>query len=224
VLTLWSTPVGEYSWPGSGEKNAELRREILALYEARGVSGQGRSYPEFTHHFERTSYAGIDIRGALGDDLWAFLCAAVADYLQSVQGSRYSIEQRHFSALWPNVSQRGEFHRPHRHNPIEHIVVGTYYVAVPPDGGGREGSLSLMDPRGSIGGTSAYRRFYSEGEICLQPTPGYLVLFPPHVYHYVAPHTSAQARISISFNVTIDALATSPTSGLAPAASAPAKD
>lgn len=208
MLTAWNTLIGEYLRSESERENAELERQILALYEAKGLFGQGRAYPMFTHGFEAGSFAAIDIRPALGGELWDFLCNAVADYLRDVGGGHFSVDRGHFTGLWPNVNQRGEFHRPHRHNPVEHLVVGTYYVSVPPSVDGREGALSLMDPRGSIGGSPAYRRFYSEGEICLQPAPGYLVLFPPHLFHYVSPHTSAQPRVSISFNVSIDVLST----------------
>lgn len=206
MLSLWSTPVGEYLFPAAERVNPELGRRVLSLYEATGAFGQGRAYPEFTHRFESGSFDEIDIRPHLGDELWAFLCAAVCDYLQSVRDGDYAVERRHFGSIWPNVSLRGEFHRPHRHNPLEHLVVGTYYVAVPGPSGRGAGALSLMDARASIGGSAMYRRFYSEGEVCLEPSPGYLVLFPPHVYHYVSPHASDEARISISFNVGLDVL------------------
>jgi hypothetical protein len=42
------------------------------------------------------------------------------------------------------------------------------------------------------GGNAAYR-----------PKPGLTSLFPSSLYHYVHPHTAAEPRVSIAYNLTI---------------------
>jgi hypothetical protein len=206
VLVLWHTIVGEYVWNDAEAHNERLARRMLEIHREAPARGQGRTYPLLTHLFEDEGFDAIDIRGDLDDGLWSFICDAVGDYMNTVRRGRYRVRREHVTSIWPNVSCRGEYHRPHRHNSVEHVVVGTYYVQVPRFASRDEGSLGLVDPRNTLGGSNDYRRFYQEGEIRIPPRAGQLVLFPPHLLHYVAPHESSEPRISISFNVSICAL------------------
>src|SRR5262249_16690592 len=105
-----------------------------------------------------------------------------------------------------------------------HVLVGTYFVSASPKASG-EGELCLLDPRGIVGGSAEYRRLYNEGEICFAPKPGRLVLFPPHIMHYVAPHQSEEPRTSRSFNVNAQVLraaeSRNPSASAAPGTAAP---
>lgn len=206
MLELWKTVVGEYEWAMAAAHNEGIARAITRTCEEVGVSGQGSTYPKLTHVFEERRYDAIDIRPALPLPFWAFLCVAIQDYLSALAPGEYDVLPDSITSLWPNINRRGEYHRPHRHNAIEHAVVGTYYVQVPPNATQEDGTLTLLDPRNTVGGSNRYRRLHGECDVRLAPRPGYLVLFPPHVMHYVTPHASDVPRISISFNVGIDAL------------------
>jgi uncharacterized protein (TIGR02466 family) len=203
MLELWSTTVGEYIWGDAPAHNPRLAADILSHATRLDADRQGKTYPELTHIFEEGRFAALDIRPSFSDSFWQFLCAAVSDYLGRLRPGRYEVHPEHITSIWPNVNHEGQYHRPHRHNAVDHVLAGTYYVQVPPLVKEGEGALSLLDPRNGIGGSNTYRWFFNDGEVRLKPEPGYLVLFPPHVLHYVAPHDSEVPRISISFNVTI---------------------
>jgi hypothetical protein len=206
MLEPWRTIIGEYVWPEATEQNPHLAAAILRQDAASARRGQGVTYPQLTHAFEDGGYQAVDVRPVLPESFWSFTCAAVADYLRCQRDGDYQVGPEHIDAIWPNVSRRGEYHRPHRHGAFDTIAVGTYYVQAPPSGPAGEGALSLIDPRSTLGGSNVYRQFYNDGEIRLPPLPGLLVVFPPHLLHYVAPHVHETPRISISFNVNIAVL------------------
>jgi uncharacterized protein (TIGR02466 family) len=200
VFVQWHTIIGEYNLSDSEELNAELRRNILSIYEELRLTGQGSVYPEITHLYRERGFAALDIRPHLPGRLRAFLNSSIAEYLSLVAGRAIEVSEADITSIWPNVNCAGQLHRPHRHDCTQHVLVGTYFVSASPQAGG-EGELCLLDPRGIVGGSAEYRRLYNEGEICFAPKPGRLVLFPPHIMHYVAPHQSDESRISLSFNV-----------------------
>lgn len=207
MFIQWHTVIGEYVLPEAGSLNAELARNILGMYDELDARAQGPAYPMITHIFRERGFAALDVRPHLAGRLREFLRASVSEYLSLVTRRSIEVEDEHVTSIWPNVSQAGQLHRPHRHDCTEHVLVGTYFVAAPPEARG-EGALCLLDPRGILGGSAEYRRLYNEGEICFAPEPGKLILFPPHIMHYVAPHTSEVSRISLSFNISAKVLDT----------------
>jgi uncharacterized protein (TIGR02466 family) len=96
---------------------------------------------------------------------------------------------------WINMHDRGGFNFPHVHEGC--LLSGCFYLNVPAG----SGKLVFRDPRaGVIHGyvKGAVPNGYSD--IHLTPEAGLLVLFPSWMEHFVEPHDSDEARISISFN------------------------
>lgn len=205
MFIQWHTVIGEYVLSDAGSLNGALAREIIGMYDELNAKGQGPAYPMMTHIFRERGFAALDVRRHLASRLRDFIRASASEYLSLVTREPIEVLDEHITSIWPNVSRAGQLHRPHRHDCTEHVLVGTYFVAAPPPAQG-EGALCLMDPRGIVGGSAEYRRLYNEGEVSFAPEPGKLILFPPHIMHYVAPHTSDVLRLSLSFNISAKVL------------------
>lgn len=214
VFIQWHTVIGEYVLSDASSLNTALARSIIGIYDELGARAQGPAYPMLTHVFRERGFAALDVRPYLDSRLREFLRTSVSEYLSLVTRRPIDVSDEHITSIWPNVSQAGQLHRPHRHDCTEHVLVGTYFVAAPPPARG-EGALCLLDPRGIVGGSAEYRRLYNEGEVSFAPEPGKLILFPPHIMHYVAPHTSDVPRISMSFNISAKVLHTPARAGSA---------
>ena len=109
--------------------------------------------------------------------------------------------------LWANVNEKGAVNIPHLHPGS--VLSGVYYVTFP-DNSGR---LRLMHPNPNhfsifsfLGGLEKLVEkptVFTMENVEFVTKPGALVIFPSHLYHYVLPNLSDDARISFSFNVTM---------------------
>lgn len=144
------------------------------------------------------------------------MCHSVARYLAGIRQGSYRPEPADIGWIWPHLSFAGQFHEPHTHSGLNYAVFGAYYVQVPQFERPKEGALSFIDPRGGAIGSDAYANFYGLGrELRLQPVAGTLVLFPPHLKHYVYPHAASTPRISLAFDVSARVLQSQPLAGAA---------
>jgi uncharacterized protein (TIGR02466 family) len=96
---------------------------------------------------------------------------------------------------WINMHDRGGFNFLHMHEGS--LLSGSFYVSAPTG----SGQFVFRDPRSGV------RMGYVKGgvpnghaDIHLTPSDGLLVLFPCWMEHYVEPHDSDEARITIAFN------------------------
>lgn len=111
-------------------------------------------------------------------------------------------------SLWANVSGSGASNIPHLH--FRSILSGVYYITHPKN----SGSLRLMNPNlfnhVSLVHMGKMETFvknptpFTTYETEFVGLPGSLVIFPSHLCHYVLPNLSKEARISISFNTTLE--------------------
>ncbi|WP_083269044.1 putative 2OG-Fe(II) oxygenase [Bosea vaviloviae] len=199
----WPTIISEAVFEEADQYRDTLINIIERAASRAGVSGQTGRLPELTMRPEL-----VGIRKDLPREWWTFVLKSIQAHLAAVRPGLYPIGSKQVSELWPNIHRIGEFHAPHFHSFERSVLVGTYYVGVPEVRSELEACLALMDPRGRISASAEYNKFHGASEYIVQPVPGKLVLFPPHVVHYVYPHRSTTAvRYSISFNVSKAALA-----------------
>ncbi|MEY4544797.1 MAG: hypothetical protein RL685_992 [Pseudomonadota bacterium] len=199
LIKPWATAIGQFSYDDAGALNPALAEHVLRSCRERGLIGQGERFPLSTHaHAELEQ----ELRAALPPAFFEFVCGSVSRYLSCIRPGNYQPMPEDIGWIWPNLSFAGEFHEPHTHSGVRYAVAGVYYVQVPQFGRAKEGALSFIDPRGGALGSDEYSCFYGLGkELRMQPVAGNLVLFPPHLKHYVYPHSAASPRISLAFDV-----------------------
>lgn len=199
LLSPWSTALGQFEYPGAEALNPGLGETVLRLCQERGLIGQGERFPLSTHH-----HADIEqgLREALPSAFFDFLCVSVVRYLSAIKPGKYDARHEDIAWIWPNLSFAGDFHEPHTHSSNKYALTGVYYVQIPTFSRPKDGALSFIDPRGGASGSDTYSAFYRIGrEVRLPPSPGRMVLFPPHLKHYVYPHSATLPRISLAFDV-----------------------
>lgn len=199
LIKPWATAIGQFSYEGAERLNPGLAAHVLRSCVERGLVGQGERFPLSTHAHAELEQA---LRAALPGEFFEFVCASVARYLNGVRPGQYRVCPEDIGWIWPNLSFAGEFHEPHTHSGVRYAVAGVYYVQVPDFARAKDGALTFIDPRGGAVGSDDYAGFYGLGkELRLQPVAGSLVLFPPHLKHYVYPHAASTPRISLAFDV-----------------------
>ena len=110
---------------------------------------------------------------------------------------------------WYNTNRFGDHHAPHTH-PRSYLS-GTYYVRVPPDPENvedpkaRPGCISFYDPRTSANMITVGTEPDARAAHVVRPSAGTLLMWPSPVQHYVHPNLSKEHRVSISFNLMLDA-------------------
>lgn len=198
VAMAFGTPVSTHLWPDSDDLNAGLRRLVLEA-EAQG-DGQSRSNvggwhsvgeflgqdaPEIATLRQRIGDMAHDIIGMTGAD------AAETPFRIRLTG-------------WANVNRRGDYNQPHMHGGS--IWSGVYYVSsgAPDDTDALNGKLELFDPRPAAG--FAVSRFAPvAGKFTVDPIPGLMIFFPSWLSHMAHPFRGKGERISIAFNVAVEA-------------------
>jgi uncharacterized protein (TIGR02466 family) len=99
---------------------------------------------------------------------------------------------------WININEGTGYNVLHTHPGCS--VIGLYYPAIPTDLKENEGVFTLIrqDP---MNHNAAYADLHNACEFNIRPSVGTLYLMPSCLAHYVTPHTSKEARISIAFNI-----------------------
>ncbi len=110
---------------------------------------------------------------------------------------------------WYNTNRYGDHHAPHTH-PRSYLS-GTYYVRVPPapaeidDPRARPGCISFYDPRTCANMITVGPESDGRAAHLVLPSAGTLMMWPSPLQHYVHPNLSEQHRVTISFNLLMDA-------------------
>lgn len=106
-----------------------------------------------------------------------------------------SIEQFAVTARQNPIEPMG-FDSPHNHTGA--ILVGVYYIQVPPN----SGDILLHDPRGvNINWPDPDIKSNERPFVRITPSAGDLLLFPGYLVHSVEPNLSNETRISLAINV-----------------------
>jgi len=106
------------------------------------------------------------------------------------------------TGCWINVSAPGGWHRMHSHP--NNLLSGVYYVRVQ-DGAD---TINFHDPRpqaGVIRPPVTALTAYNTDQVVVKVAVGTLLLFPAWLSHSVDANTSTENRISVSFNVMLQA-------------------
>ncbi|MGV8996765.1 MAG: TIGR02466 family protein [Parvibaculaceae bacterium] len=107
--------------------------------------------------------------------------------------------QLNFQSMWANRNGQNDYNASHVHPNA--FLSGSYYLAVPPDGGNIEFSdpvrERVMMPVPIKPGSPKHTK-----RIEFKCRSGMLIIFPSWLTHAVQPNRSADARYSLAFNVT----------------------
>jgi len=106
------------------------------------------------------------------------------------------------SNMWININKKGDYNIPHNHP--SSTISGVFWVKT----SDKCGKLSFPSPNlfyearllNSIDKNIREEQNYCESFHFL-PQEGKMILFPPQLYHGVAPNESDEDRISIAFNL-----------------------
>lgn len=98
---------------------------------------------------------------------------------------------------WVNVGSGDDYHTPHDHPGA--FWSGVYYVRVPDDGG-PGGEIEFLSGRAGNPSAGLISAPMSWDYLRIRPQPGFALLFPGHVRHWVTPSRSSGERISVAFN------------------------
>jgi len=119
-------------------------------------------------------------------------------------GGHVAGRQMRISA-WANVAREGSYNAVHNHTPA--VFSGVYYASTgdPAPAGSRDGLIEFIDPRpGAHGGPLPTHAFHKQ--LIIDPEPGMLLVFPGWLLHYVHPYRGTTPRVSIAFNLWLDAV------------------
>lgn len=127
-------------------------------------------------------------------DIADFVKQSVKQYLDSVYAPIRDVNLR-VTQSWCNYTKPGQFHHKHEHP--NSFVSGVMYLQSDPKLDRiyfyRAGYQQLKLP------TETFNAYNSESW-WFEAVPGQLILFPSHLTHMVETTTSADTRISMSFN------------------------
>ena len=177
-------------------QHEEVNRHLLAYITAQS----DRQNDLTTDYLQQDFFNGQD---PAVEWLKACVNKTVIDYLKQ-QGLDYSINWS--LQAWANINQPGDYHSLHNH-PHSYLS-GTYYVCVPPQtlapkqrNDLNPAAISFFDPRPQANMNAIAGDYQVEAEHRVDPADGMLLLWPSFLHHLVHPNMSAQARVSVSFNV-----------------------
>lgn len=202
ITVLFPTLLGEAEFPDA----AGLNRELAAYIRSR--EQLDRDYSAFTtvRHgwqsapdvFEADVPAIGALRGFVDQHIEAFLheWGRVSFNQSAPRRFRYSY------AGWAVILRQGGFQHEHVHTKTD--LIGVYYVEVPAESSdGPSGNLTFIDPRG---GRLASRAIWESPQYSSRPKPGKLLLFPSFMPHRVDQVGGHGERISINFDVSLEAM------------------
>ena len=104
---------------------------------------------------------------------------------------------------WININENGNFNMPHTH-PKCHLS-GVLWVKIPEN----SGNIIFISPYEHVAHVEIDELYSDEfkkshnsfSNYFLNPTEGYMILFPSHLVHYVDVNKSNEDRISVAFNI-----------------------
>lgn len=97
---------------------------------------------------------------------------------------------------WINVSDAADFHHPHDHPNA--YWSGVYFVTVPEGDDG--GEIEFLSGRSGNPFASLVSAPMNWDYLRIRPQPGFALLFPGHLKHWVTPRPGDGQRISVAFN------------------------
>ena len=131
------------------------------------------------------------------------LVSCVGDAARSVlRFLRIGCEAVEITGCWATVLAPGASHKLHSHP--NNFLSGVYYVRIPPGAD----TISFHDPRPQsrvIRPPVVELAAENTDQVVVRVTNGTLLMFPSYLEHSVDANTSAEERISVSFNLMFSA-------------------
>ncbi len=134
--------------------------------------------------------------------------SALMDYVgEEIDKDPESFELRMALEAWANVSEAGNYAKPHVHPMsnfavVYYVDIGDYQLRGADD---HSGCLEFIDPRNRVS-MLATPGVDARDSLRMRPENGVLVIFPSWMYHYVHPYNGKRPRISIACNATVQDL------------------
>src|SRR5205823_5356735 len=200
LVEFGAIPVLKYLWPDSETLNAELRRVIMAkMASSPGVVDSNEGGWHSTRDLPTWEDAAIGLLiGRVRSMVRELVALTVPDPTPGHLDG-WQIEG------WANVNTRGALNKSHHHaggRTNRNLWSGIYYV----DDGGlaadvRDAGVTKFEDRSGVPKEILRCPNPFERELTVVPTPGLMVCFPATLRHYVCPHPTGAARITIAFNL-----------------------
>lgn len=200
-LTTVNFALAEFK--GDARLVQDLGDAVLKEYESAGVEGQGTNFPLFTH-----GYLNQKTRSKVAPELFTWIQACSQAFLErEAPYLKIDVTGKAIHPMWANVHKAGQYHAAHNHGMGEYVLSGVLFVCVPPDLRDEGEGLLILERTLLPSVEGRFDMVYRPGEkLPVKAIPGWLVLFPPFVRHYVTPHMSSHPRISVAFNVLSSAI------------------
>ncbi len=206
VRLLFGTPILSVLWPEPEALNHQLTDLVLDLERTqpsvrqsnRGGWQSEKNLQSLRHPAVQTLLSWIDVGVYL-----------ISSDLVGEDAVDHFPEKWRISA-WANVNRVGHFNGTHYH--VGGFWSGVYYVTTgtgTPDDLG-SGVIGFRSPSqagmiaSNIYAPPALQQAFQQ-EVCLQPEPGLMLIFPSWLEHWVNPYGGTEPRISIAFDVTYQA-------------------
>ena len=195
-LTTVNFAYAEYK--GDARAIQDLGDAVIKEYDAAGAEGQGTNFPLFTH-----GYLNQKTRSKIAPELLTWIQDCAQAFLErQAPYLNIKVTAKTVHPLWANVHKAGQYHAAHNHGMGEYVLSGVLFVRVPPDLKDEGEGLLILERTQLPSVEGRFDMVYRPGEkLPVKPMPGWLVLFPPFVRHYVTPHMSSHPRVSVAFNV-----------------------
>lgn len=192
---LFPTLVSVGTLPRAGQFNRRLLADIGRL---RREDKMGRQWSSENYRGGYTSYASASDLHYRFPSFMDFekAVSAGAKKFGKAQGWDMRGLVWKMTSCWANVMGENSYHTSHLH-PFS-TLSGVYYVRIP------KGSVQLKieDPRLGLFMNAPVRKLYET----IAPREGTFVLFESWLRHEVPPNQSRSPRVSISFNLSLEAL------------------
>jgi uncharacterized protein (TIGR02466 family) len=195
IEKLFPTYVGTGKLAGASTLNRRLLAEIT---EHSARDAMGRKWSEENYAGGYTSYASLSDMHHRSPAFSEFAEAMQphADAYGHALGWRMRGLSLQMTGCWMNIMPRHVYHTLHLHP--HSVLSGAYYVDSP------KGSVAmkLEDPKMPLYMNAPVKRepLYRH----ITPTAGTYVLFESWLRHEVPPNKSTKARVSISFNYSLE--------------------
>lgn len=199
VITPLATVHYAYSeFPGDYEHIEAARLAVLHEHARLGAQGQGAHFPLFTEH-----YLGQELGPMIPTEIFAWIRSCSQSFLESQAPSvDVSVTDDTIRPLWGNVNWAGEYHASHNHALGDFVLSGVIFISAPPDLDPDTEGLLVLERSNVPGIGGRFDLVYRpDDKMRFKPFPGWMILFPPFIRHYVTPHRSSEPRISIAFNI-----------------------
>ena len=189
IASLFATQI----YQGKAKLSPAVKKEILkTALRMKEVDDAGVKWCKKNYVNGYTSYGSLSqlhLQFSVFEELKRALDQDVKNYIKTL-GLKFESGRLELSSLWVNVMPKNCYHAFHFH-PLS-VVSGTYYAQTSPNAS----PIRFEDPRAGLFMASPARKIQHD----LKPKTGEVILFESWLRHEVPPHSSAEDRVSVSFN------------------------